>query len=285
MVRTMPGRTPKSIPSAPAAAAALRLAVEAGAAIRAARRARRWTLRKLAEATGMGVSGVHRVEAGKAGSLETYARMGVALGLRPELTFADERRPSSPRQEDAVHAWMGDAEAAHLQRLTSPVATDEPYQHYQFAGRGDVVAWCLAQRAFHHIENRTRFPNLQEAAGSYNAKREYLAGTVAERLGIRRGWASITHVMVCLWSAEIQHVLRLRTATFRAICPDGPDAFAAWWAGRPSANGMANCLILFDPRDRPRSRRFVGLSDALRVDARYRGYAEAATEMLRGSAA
>jgi hypothetical protein len=211
--------------------------------------------------------------------------MGVALGLRSELTFTDERRPSSTRQEDPVHSWMGDAEAAHLQRLTFPVAIDEPYQHYQFAGRGDVVAWSLGQRAFLHIENRTRFPNLQEAAGSYNAKREYLAGAVAQRLGLRRGWASITHVMVCLWSAEIQHVLRLRTATFRAICPDGPDAFAAWWAGTPPTSGVANCLILFDPRDRPRSRRFVGLSDALKVDARYRGYAEAVAEMLRSAEA
>jgi transcriptional regulator with XRE-family HTH domain len=283
MVRTMPGRTPKSTPSPSAATAASRLAVEAGAAIRAARRARRWTLRKLADAAGIGVSGAHRVEAGEAGSLETYARMGVALGLRSELTFTDERRPSSPRQEDVAHAWMGEAEAAHFQRLTFPVAVDEPYQHYQFAGRGDVVVWSAPQRAFLHIENRTRFPNVQEAAGSYNAKREYLASAVAQRLGIRRGWASITHVMVCLWSSEIQHVLRLRTATFRAICPDGPDSFAAWWAGTPPASGTANCLVLFDPRDRPRSRRFVGLSDALRVDARYRGYAEAAAEVLRGA--
>src|SRR6476660_5257808 len=111
MVRTMPGRKPKSTPSPSAAAAASRLAVEAGAAIRAARRARRWTLRTLADASGIGVSGAHRVEAGEPGSLETYARMGVALGLRSELTFTDERRQPSPRQEDVVHAWMGDAEA------------------------------------------------------------------------------------------------------------------------------------------------------------------------------
>ena len=80
-----------------------------------------------------------------------------------------------------------------------------------------------------HIENRTRFPNLQEAAGSYNAKRQYLAGSVADRAGTGpRGWRSVTHVMACLWSAEVLHEVRLRRATFGALCPDPPDALHAW---------------------------------------------------------
>jgi hypothetical protein len=124
---------------------------------------------------------------------------------------------------------------------------------------------------------------LQEAAGSYNSKREYLADAVAKRLGMRGGWASVTHVMACRWSGEVQHILRLRTASFRAICPDAPDAFAAWWAGTPPSTGSTNCLVLFDPRDRPRARRFVGLEDGLKTEARYRGYAEA-VEALAGPA-
>lgn len=196
--------------------------------------------------------------------------------------FLEGRRPSIQRQADSVHAWMGDAEAGRMQGFRFPVSLDEPYQHYQFAGRGDVVSWSLADRAFMHIENRTQFPNLQETAGSFNAKREYLAAAVAKRVGLRAGWRSVTHVMACLWSGEIQHELRLRTATFRAICPDPQDAFAAWWAGTPPLSGTATCLVLFDPRERPRARRFVGLNDGLKADARYRGYAEAAAELLRG---
>jgi transcriptional regulator with XRE-family HTH domain len=271
----MSGSTPRSEPSAAAAAALTRLAVEAGAAIRAARRSRRWTLRELAGAAGMAISVVHRIESGLPSSLESYARIGVALGVRPELLFTDGRHTVLKVQPDLVHAWMGDSEAGHIQRFRLPVSLDEPYQHFQFAGRGDVVSWSLGDRAFLHIENRTRFPNLQEAAGSFNAKREYLADAVAKRVGLRGGWRSQTHVMACLWSGEVQHVLRLRTATFRAICPDPPDAFAAWWAGTPPERGVATCLVLFDPQDRPRARRFVGLDDALRADARYRGYAEA----------
>jgi transcriptional regulator with XRE-family HTH domain len=136
------GRTPKSEPSAAAAAAATRLAVEAGAAIRAARRARRWTLRQLAEVAGLAISAVHRLESGLPGSIESYARVAVALALRPELFFVDERRSgATSRQSDGVHAWMGDAEAGRCQGFNLPVSLDEPYQHYQFAGRGDLVSW------------------------------------------------------------------------------------------------------------------------------------------------
>ena len=112
---------------------------------------------------------------------------------------------------------MGDVEASRLQRFGFPVAIDEPYQHYQFAGRGDLVAWSLHNRALLHIENRTRFPDLQDAIGAYNAKCAYLADSVAKRLGLRDQFRSVTHVLALLWSAELRHLVRLRTATFRAV--------------------------------------------------------------------
>jgi hypothetical protein len=164
-----------------------------------------------------------------------------------------------------------------------PVAVDEPYQHYQFAGRGDVLAWSIERRALLHIENRTRFPNLQEAMGSYGAKRAYLAAALADRLKLRRGFDSVTHVMVGLWSTEVQHVIRLRTATFRSACPDNPEAFAAWWRGDPPASGLTSTFILLDPIGRPRFRRWVDLEDALRAAPRYRGCVDALNAMARGS--
>jgi hypothetical protein len=77
---------------------------------------------------------------------------------------------------------MGEAEARALARPGRTIAIDEPYPHYQFAGRADVLAW--EDRDLLHIENRTQFPNLQDAAGSYNAKRQYLARSLAEGLDI-----------------------------------------------------------------------------------------------------
>lgn len=229
---------------------------------------------------------VHAVEAGSTAGLESYARIAVALGLRPSLAFQDERARTAgpnPRRggEDFVHAAMGELEAAALSRPGRSIGIDEPYQHFQFAGRADVLA-CEG-RDLLHIENRTQFPNVQEAAGSYNAKRQYLARALAERLEIGPdGWRSVTHVMACLWSAEVLHVLRMHRATFRAICPDDADRLESWLTGERPSPGTASTLVLLDPsvpfgspqrtiakgeeieRARPRHRTFADAAEALR---------------------
>ncbi len=273
----MPPHAPRPAPSGAAAVAVNRVAADAGRAIHERRRARRWSLRELGRRSGLTGAAIQRLEAGRPGSLDSYARIGVALGLRPELQLVDPRRPvaAAARQADAVHAWMGDVEASRLQRFGFPVAIDEPYQHYQFAGRGDLVAWSLPNRTLLHIENRTRFPDLQEAIGAYNAKCAYLADSVAKRLGLHDPFRSVTHVLALLWSAELRHVVRLRSATFRAVCPAETDAFAGWWQGVPPPEGVSRSLVFLDPLDRGRARRWVDLSTALRSEARYRDYLDA----------
>lgn len=101
-----------------------------------------------------------------------YDSIARAFGRRFEAGLADPRaRGVRVRDEDPVHSAMGEVFAERIAWPDVRVALDEPYQHYQFAGRGDVVAWSLAGPDPLHIENRTRFPNLQDAFGSYNAKR------------------------------------------------------------------------------------------------------------------
>ncbi len=275
----------------PATAAALgRLTVEAGVAIRDERLRRGWTLRDLADRAGVAVSVVHRVESGGGGSLESYARLGTALAMRPALGFETDpsRRAAAHGRvvaEDFVHAAMAEAEARALARPARTMAIDEPYQHYQFAGRADLLAW--ADRDLLHVENRTRFPNLQDAIGSYNAKRRYLAAALGERLGIGpQGWRSVTHVIAGLWSSEVLHVLRLRPATFRAVCPDPPDAFEAWLRGAAPPPGVSSSLVVLDPAVPPGDRRRwwmpVGAEHAAeRIRPRHRGYAEAAEALRR----
>lgn len=267
------------------ARALIRIGIEAGAAIRAGRLRRGWTIRALAARAGVSASELYHLESGRIGSVAAYVRVATALGLRPELLLEQPGRTARPPLgDDPVHSMMGEAEAAQLTGFSIPVAIDEPFQHYQFAGRADVLAWSIADRALLHIENRTRFPNLQEAAGSYNTKRSYLAGAIAQRLSLRGGFRSVTHAMVVLWSSEVLHALRLRQATFRALCPDGLTPFGAWWAGTPAGvEGETSSLIVFDPTDRPRARRFIGLDAALRAEPRYRGYADAADALERQS--
>jgi hypothetical protein len=225
-------------------------------------------------------SEVYRLEAGLVGSLGAYARVATALGLRLEVELVDPRqRVSATRFEDVVHSAMGDVEAGRFAAHRFPTAIDEPFQHFQFAGRADVLAWSLEHRSLLHIENRTRFPNLQDVAGSYNAKRSYLPPVIAERIGLNGGFRSVTHAMIGLWSTEVLHAVRIRTATFRALCPDSIDAFSAWWAGSPPSAGTTSTFVLFDPIAKARTRRFVDLDATLRVDARYRGYADAASAL------
>lgn len=221
---------------------------------------------------------VQWTESGRAASLLTYARLASALDLRPTLDLMDPRkRANAAQSEDPVHASMGDLEARQLAGHGRRVALDEPFQHYQFAGRADVLAFDLDHRAVLHVENRTRFPNIQEAFGSYNAKRQYMPAVLAQRLGLRGGWDVVTHALVVLWSAEVLHAVRLREASFRSVCPDRPDDFFTWWDGRvPEAGLPTSALVVLDPRiELPRRSRFADMDGALRVRPRYRGYAEA----------
>jgi transcriptional regulator with XRE-family HTH domain len=282
-VFTVSGMSPSSPHQPPApqvAAATRRLFVAVGIRLRDERLRRRWSLRELADRSAMSPAGVHAIEDGQAGSVDAYVRLATALGLRLQIELTEpRRRREPPRAQDPVHSAMGELEAAHLRRLGFPVGIDEPYQHYQFAGRADVIAWDTARRAFLHLENRTRFTDLQDAAGSFNAKRAYLGAAVAQRLGIRR-WTSETHVLVGLWSADVLHVLRLRRESFRAMCPGSPDSFVAWWTGNPPDKGAASSFVVLDPSATQRQRRFMGLDEALTARPRYRGYADAAARLL-----
>jgi hypothetical protein len=236
------------------------------------------TIRELAALAGVGASTLYAAESGQVAGLDTYVRLARALRLRLELTLADPRRrgPVPAPDVDPVHAAMGEMEAAHLRNLGFKTQLDEPYQHFQFAGRTDLIAWSTERSALLHVENRTRFPNLQEAFGSFSAKRAYAGREIAERVGLPR-WRSETHVVVALWSAEVLHAVRLHQASFASLCPDGIEAFEAWWRGEPPATGRVSAMLLFDSiegrrRDR---RRWVALAEAATARPRYAGYADA----------
>ena len=235
------------------------------------------SIRELADRADLGASTVHAVESGRSSSLRTYACLAVALGLRPEFGLGSRRPPVSPRDEDPVHAAMGEFEARHFQSLGLRTLLDEPFQHYQFAGRGDFGALSIEPPLLLHVENKTRIVNVQEAIGSFNAKRVYLAQELAGRFGVHR-WQSEVHVLALLWSTETIHAVRLNRATMASVCPDDTNAFARWWAGIPAGNGRRSSLIFLDPHADP-DRAWVGLERLDGLRPRYRGYADAAARL------
>ena len=262
-----------------------RASAEFGIEVRDARLRRGWSVPELARRAGLSPEMVYRIEAGQPGSSESQTRLAVALGRQLRVGMVDPRQRAVERaglSRDVVHSAMGEFEAGRLRRTGAGVGIDEPYQHFQFAGRADVVAWDLGRAALLHIENRTRFPDFQEMAGAYNAKRAYLGAAIAARLGVAR-WASETHVIAALWSSEVLHALRLRTESLRAICPDDDGALREWWSGNWEMEGRTSALVVLDPMATARERPFIGLETALRTRPRYRGYADAVTRLGRAA--
>jgi transcriptional regulator with XRE-family HTH domain len=263
----------------PASAAALArvdaVHAAAGEAVRAARRRRRWSCDRLAAEAGVSRTLVYLVERGEPTTLETYARLGAALGLRLELALRDPQARGRPaRSEDPVHAAIVELLAKRHAVPGRLVAVDEPFQHCQFAGRADLAVVDPVGPDLLHHEVKTAIPNTGELAGAWNVKRQYLAGVLAERHGIRGGFRSVTHVLTLAWTAECLHVVRLRTATIRALGPDPADGFAAWWNGdRPPMPGVTATVILLDPFERPRAPAWIGTDDVHAARPRHRGYA------------
>lgn len=263
------------------------VAAQLGREVRQERTRRAWTLATLAQKTYLSPSVLFGIESGTPASLDAYVRISLAFGWEPQFLLETPRIPGALRDADPVHAAMGEIEAAHFRGLGYEVRLDEPYQHYQFAGRADAAIIDRERRALLHLENRTRFPDTQAFLGSWNAKRAYLADDLAKRLQIRGGWQSIDHVVVALWTSEVLHSLRLRTETFRSACPDTPDSFAAWWVGSPPAPGTRTSLVVFDPLPGRRSsrRRWIGLDDVRSAEPRYRGYVHALEALKAGGLA
>jgi transcriptional regulator with XRE-family HTH domain len=269
-----------------------------GSLVRQERRRRDLTLAQLAARAQVSTSSVHTAEHGRRSSIEMFVRLVTALDMRLGISL-DERdaaatsvsEPMStqipdrvPRLHgrDIVHAAMGELEASHLQRLRRDVGIDEPWQHFQFAGRADLVSWDVPGRALLRIENKAQFPDLQDALVRFNSERVYLADAIGLRLGLVQPPMVQTHVMVALWSAEVIAVVRRSPATFRATFPSPPDAFLTWWAGGIPAAGITSALVLLDPFASGRQSRFVGLQAVLAgVRPRVTGYAAAADLVRR----
>ena len=180
--------SPRQTATRPALAATKRVLALFGARIHEERIYRQWSLRELGSRARLSAAAIQSIEAGNPGSVESCVRLVDAFGLRLEMELVDPRKRlgPSPRFVDIVHSAMGEVEAGHLRRLAlgPTVALDEPYQHFQFAGRADLIACDLDRRALLHVENRTRFPDFQDMAGAFNAKRAYLGRVLADR------WAS-----------------------------------------------------------------------------------------------
>ena len=196
-------------------------------------------MRELAQRAGVSLATVHQRRIRRCREPRVVRpRLGAALGMRPTLEFAERGsdRGAHVHRRGARTSCTRDGRARGANACARPrcpaSSIDEPYQHYQFAGRADVARVGSTSNLL-HIENRTRFQNLQEARR--RVQRQAPVPRVIDRPAVStcgpRGWRSVTHVMACLWSSEVLHSVRLRRATFEALCPDPVESLEAWLAG------------------------------------------------------
>ena len=178
---------------------------------------------------------------------------------------------------------MGELEARILAAHGYKVSLDEPWQHYHFAGRADVIGWDDSRRAMLHVENKSQLPDVQDGLGRFHGTQRYLSTALGARLVPGGRPASETHVLAVLWSSEVLRVIRRQPATFRATFPDPIEAFRRWCEGDPPGTGFHSTIVLIDPFATDRQRLMVGLDEALDgVRPRVAGYAEAAARLRRG---
>ncbi len=114
--------------------------------------------------------------------------------------------------------------------------------------------------------SRPRCCTSRTAPGSRTCSR--LPGASMPSVGTSPGhsrstWASArflsqTHVMAGLWSAEVIHAVRLRRASFLALCPDSDERLRSWLRGEPPVRGNSSTFVLLDPLAQGRQARTVG---------------------------
>lgn len=269
-------RFPRISSTPPVAAARMSsIAAALGAQVREARLRRRWTTERLATEAGISRTLVYLVERGGQSTLETYARLGAALGLRLEASFADRRVSGRPRgDEDPVHSAIVEMLASRYSAQGRQVTADEPFQHYQFAGRADLAVIDLTGPDLLHHEVKTAIPNVGELAGAWNVKRQYLARALADRRAAPHGFRTVTHVLTIAWTADCLHAVRLREASIRSLGPDDSGAFEAWWRGDvPAVPRVTATVVLIDPVERPRASAWAPIADLPSSRPRHAGYA------------
>ncbi len=172
-------------------------------------------MRTLAARAAVSSSTIHKIENGARASIGMYVRVAKALDREFACQLVDPtgRRDAVRDDADIVHAAMGELEVATLRSHGFRTGLDEPWQHYHFAGRADVLGWDTALSALLRIENRTRFPDVQDSIGRFKNEQRYLVTALWRPLGFERLPRTELHVMVGLWSAEVLRVLRQRPET------------------------------------------------------------------------
>lgn len=196
--------------------------------LRALRRRRRWSQRRLGNVLGISQAGVSRRErsALESCAVSDVERWATALGAHIVLDLrVDGERPLT----DAAHAEMQNWLAGVLRGAGWIIEPEVSFNHYGDRGRIDLLAFHPGQLVLLVVEIKTRMLDAQDVIGRLDVKRR-----VAPVIARHRGW-SVTTVLPAL-------VFREESTTRRRL-----GAHEALFAGY-SLRGRSGLAWLRHPR-------------------------------------
>jgi len=220
--------------------------------VRAGRRGRRWTQRRLAHEVGVSQSQVDRIEHAAVRDLSIRRTVGFvdALGGRLNVTFSAPQ--GAPRVRDAAHARAVAYVARRLDRQGYLVATEVEVSGERWRAFADVVAFHPTERLLLVIEVKTEILDL---------------GDIDRQLGVaergswaaahQRGWRPrrvIGVLLVLATQANDRRLAQHRAIFHRQYPVRWQELYRLLNGDRTSEPGRgARGLAMIDPRSRRRA--------------------------------
>jgi transcriptional regulator with XRE-family HTH domain len=240
--------------------------VRFGLGIRALRRKRAWTQKRLAAEAGVSRSVIERIERGRADrvAVHTLVRVAATLGSSISLKLLWQGE-GLDRLLDASHADIVERVVRLLSTDGWEVTTEASFNVDGERGSIDVLAFHVATHALLVIEIKSVVPDIQATLHGLDRKFR-----VARRVAAQRGWEvrTVSRVLVLPDDRTSRRRVQAHRATFDAVMPARTVEIKRWL--RAPADAVAGILFLSDDlhpvtRHRVSSRR-VGLLASPRTD-------------------
>ncbi len=213
--------------------------------MRALRRHRRWTQRRLADQVGVSRGVVARIEQGHADrvTVRTLIRVAAALGgtVSCRVLWHGE---GLDRLLDAAHASLLDRTLSSLHAYGWQTATEVTFNIRGERGSIDILAFHEATGSLLVIEIKSVVPDLQGMLGTLDRKVR-----VAAEVGKERGWVArtISRLLVLPDDRTSRRRVDRHRATFETVLPARTVAVRRWL--QDPSGSLAGVLFLSDDTD------------------------------------
>jgi len=207
-------------------------------ALRALRRRRRWTQRRLALSLGISQAELSRRERSAlewctAADVERWA---AALGAHAALELRiDGQRPLTDARHAALQEWL----VRTLREAAWVVEAEVSFNHYGDRGRVDLLAWDPRTGSLLAAEIKTRLDDVHDVLGRLDVKRR-----IAPQLAAERGWRTTSTVPMLAFveATTTRRRIAAHQALFARYTSRGRPA--AGWLRRPAAPAPTGILLL-----------------------------------------